>query len=433
MINKKYIFLAVAVLIFVSSFVFITKEQFSEPELAEQVELEPQEQKTYLYDINPEGYNVVSDKIKSGESLSSILHPMGVSALMIDKIARESKPIYKLSGMRVGNTYTVYVSDDSLSRVEHFVYERTQTDYLVVSILGDSVSVEAKEKPVTLVRRTASGVISSSLWNCMIENDISPALTMEMSDIFAWSIDFFGLQKDDSFKVIYDEKYIDTLRVGVGMIWGMEFYLHGKTHYAIPFSQGERLSYWDENGNSLRKQLLKAPLKYSRISSKFSYSRLHPILKIRRPHLGVDYAAPSGTPVVSVADGVVTFKGYQGGGGNTVKIKHAANLASGYLHLRAYGKGIYNGAKVKQGQVIGYVGSTGMSTGPHLDFRLWRGGQPIDPLKAPSDPVEPISDENKSDFEFVKLRVLAELHGELADAEPIPHLDSLSLYHHSLN
>ncbi|MBR6830632.1 MAG: M23 family metallopeptidase [Tidjanibacter sp.] len=170
----------------------------------------------------------------------------------------------------------------------------------------------------------------------------------------------------------------------------------------------------------MRKQLLKAPLKFTRISSKFSRSRLHPVLKIRRPHLGVDYAAPSGTPVVAIADGVVTRKGWDsGGGGNTLRLRHANNLESAYLHLKGYAKGISVGTRVSQGQLIGYVGSTGMSTGPHLDFRLYKGGTAIDPLKAPSEPTEPVKQENMEWFNSVKDRVLAELQGEVAEGDKI--------------
>jgi membrane proteins related to metalloendopeptidases len=171
--------------------------------------------------------------------------------------------------------------------------------------------------------------------------------------------------------------------------------------------------------------MLKAPLKYSRISSKFTYARKHPIYKVYRPHTGVDYAAPKGTPVHAVADGVVTFKGWGGGGGNTLKIKHAGNLMTGYLHLSGYAKGISKGSRVSQGQLIGYVGSTGASTGPHLDYRIWKNGTPIDPLKVPQEPAEPIAKENRATFEFVRDRIAAELNGEVKDEERITQLDSL--------
>lgn len=210
-------------------------------------------------------------------------------------------------------------------------------------------------------------------------------------------------------------------------VWGAKFTHAGKDYYAIPFRQNNRIQYWDVSGGSLRKQLLKAPLKYSRISSRFSNARLHPIYKVYRPHHGVDYAAPKGTPVRAVADGVVTFKGWGGGGGNTLKIKHPGNMMSGYLHLSRFAKGIAQGSRVSQGQLIGYVGSTGASTGPHLDFRLWRNGKPIDPLKAPSEPAEPIAAQNRAAFEFVRDRIVAELDGEVSDSLRITQLDSIRI------
>ena len=193
----------------------------------------------------------------------------------------------------------------------------------------------------------------------------------------------------------------------------------------VPFRQGGKIQYWEYDGGSLRKQMLKAPLKYTRISSKFTYARKHPIYKVYRPHTGVDYAAPKGTPVHAVADGVVTFKGWGGGGGNTLKIKHAGNLMTGYLHLSGYAKGISKGSRVSQGQLIGYVGSTGASTGPHLDYRIWKNGTPINPLKIPQEPAEPISKENRATFEFVRDRIVAELNGEVKEGERITQLDSL--------
>jgi len=195
----------------------------------------------------------------------------------------------------------------------------------------------------------------------------------------------------------------------------------------LSISIGGKIQYWEADGASLRKQMLKAPLKYSRISSKFSYARKHPIYKVYRPHTGVDYAAPKGTPVHAVADGTVTFKGWGGGGGNTLKIKHAGNLMTGYLHLSGYAKGIVKGSRVSQGQLIGYVGSTGASTGPHLDYRVWKNGTPIDPLKIPSEPAEPIARENRALFEFVRDRITAELNGEVSPEEQITQLDSLVL------
>jgi murein DD-endopeptidase MepM/ murein hydrolase activator NlpD len=254
--------------------------------------------------------------------------------------------------------------------------------------------------------------------------DVPYALAAEVEDIYQWTVDFFGIQEGDSFAVIYDEKFVNGTSVGIGRVWGAKFVHSGKEYYAIPYAQEEgKLRYWEYNGESLRKQLLKAPLKYTRISSKFSNARLHPVHKVYRPHHGVDYAAPSGTPVYSVADGTVIFAGWGGGGGNTLKIKHAGNLQTGYLHLKSFAKGIKVGTKVSQGQLIGYVGSTGTSTGPHLDYRIWKNGTPIDPLKVPQEPAEPIASAHKARFEAVRDRVIAELEGKSVEGGAITDTD----------
>lgn len=373
-----------------------------------------------MYGIEYEQYRMENGTIKNGQTLSHILGQFGVSTSMIDKIDRTCRPTYNLRSMRAGQPWVAFCEEDTL---RYFIYEKNLTDYIVIGIHGDSVSINQDAKEVTLRRRKEDAVITSSLWNAMANNDLPPALSVELEDIFGWSVDFFGLQEGDKITVIFDEKYIDTMRVGIGTIWGAEFQHLNKTYYAIPFKQDSRVEYWDENGNSLRKQLLKAPLKYSRISSGFSNSRMHPVLKVRRPHHGVDYAAPAGTPVVAIADGTVTFKGWdKGGGGNTLKLKHANNLSSAYLHLQGFAKGVNVGTRVSQGQLIGYVGSTGRSTGPHLDFRLYKGGTPIDPLKAPSDPVEPISAENREAFNVVRDKVLAELADDIPDSEKLAKL-----------
>jgi murein DD-endopeptidase MepM/ murein hydrolase activator NlpD len=224
---------------------------------------------------------------------------------------------------------------------------------------------------------------------------------LELSDIYAWTIDFFGLQKGDSIRVYYDEQYVDTTRIGIGRIYAAEFY-HGKVWQEAYWFEAENTrNYYDSKGNSMRKAFLKAPLSYKRISSGFTYKRLHPVHKVYKPHTGVDYAAPMGTPVMTIGDGTVIQREYRGGGGNTVKIKHNATYTTAYLHLSKFADGLKVGQHVKQGQVIGYVGSTGTSTGPHLDFRVWKNGTAIDPLKMDSPPAEPIPAQLKDTFSTI--------------------------------
>ncbi len=383
-----------------------------------------------VYGIEADRYRMESGDILSGQTIGGILGNYGVSARMIDKLDRATKQVFPLRNIRSGRKYTVFMESDSLQReqLRYLAYEKSISEYVVFGFAGDSVTIAEGEKPTTTLRTKKSAVINSSLWGAIMEQELPYALAAELEEIYQWTVDFFGIRQGDSFTVIYDERFIDdTVAVGIGRIWGAKFNHAGKSYYAIPFRQGEKVQYWEADGASLRKRLLKAPLKFSRISSKFSYSRLHPVHKVRRPHTGVDYAAPTGTPVRAVADGVVTFRGWGGGGGNTIKIKHPGNLVTGYLHLSRFAKGIAVGKRVSQGDLIGYVGSTGTSTGPHLDYRIWKNGTPINPLTVPQEPTEPITAANKAKFEYVRDRIIAELESEVADEERITQVDSVVL------
>lgn len=386
--------------------------------------------KNIRYGIDADLYRLETGEVQEGETVGRILNGFGVSARLIDKLDKASKEAFPLRNIRPGHKYTAFIHEDSLyaPHLDYLAYEKSVSEYVVFGFVGDSVTIIKGEKPTTVRRTKKSAVIESSLWGAIMEADLPYALAAELEDIYQWTVDFFGIQAGDDFTVIYDEKFIDdTVSIGIGRVWGAKFNHAGKTRYAIPFRQGDKLQYWEADGGSLRKNILKAPLKFSRISSGFSYSRLHPVHKVRRPHTGVDYAAPSGTPVRAVADGVVTFRGWGGGGGNTIKIKHAGNLMTGYLHLRGFAKGIVVGARVTQGQLIGYVGSTGTSTGPHLDYRIWKNGSPINPLKVPQEPTEPINEKNRAKFEFVRDRIIAELEGEVKPEEIITQVDSIVL------
>ncbi len=383
-----------------------------------------------VYGIVADDYRLETGEVAEGETMSKLLGTFGITPATVDRLDRASKAIFPLRSIRPGHKYTAFIHEDSLHtpHLYHWVYEASMTEYVVFSFIDDSIAIRRDTKPYTLRRTKKSAVINSSLWGAIMEQNLPYALAAEMEDVYQWTIDFFGIQKGDSFTVIYDERFIDdTVSVGIGRIWGARFTQNGKDYYAIPFHQGGKVRYWEADGRSLRKQLLKAPLKYTRISSRFSYARKHPIYKVYRPHTGVDYAAPKGTPVRAVADGTVIFKGWGGGGGNTLKIKHAGNLQTGYLHLSRYAKGIATGKRVVQGQLIGYVGSTGASTGPHLDFRIWKNGKPIDPLKIPQEPAEPIAKAHRAEFDFVRDRIMAELNGDVADDMRITRLDSLEL------
>lgn len=389
--------------------------------------------KNLLYGIDADLYRLERGEVQSGETLGKILNRFGVSPAGIDRLDRKAAGIWPLRNIRAGHAYTAFIHEDSLHtpHLDYLAYERNTSQYVVFGFHNDtpgvdSVSITLGEREYEIRRQKRSAVIESSLWNAMVAGDMPYSLAAEVEDIYQWTISFFNVQKGDSFTVIYDEKFIDTVSVGVGRIWGAKFTHYGKDYYAIPFRQNKRVEYWEADGSSLRKQMLKAPLKYTRVSSKFTYARRHPIYKTVRPHTGVDFAAPKGTPVVAVADGVVTFKGWSGGGGNTLKIKHAGNMMTGYLHLNGYAKGINQGTHVSQGQLIGYVGSTGASTGPHLDYRVWRNGTPIDPLKIPQEPSEPVSEKNRAAFEYVKAKVMAELNGDVKEEERLTLRDTVA-------
>ncbi len=379
----------------------------------------------YLYGFDRSKYDIYEGKVEEGQTLSHILEGH-TSQVNINRIAAESKKTYDFRYMKVGDKYAIFSQSDSLgSHLRHFVFEKNRVDLVYVSLDAENnISVKMEQKEQRFVRRKVTAEIKSSLWNCLVENNIHPALAIEIEDIYGWSVDFFALHEGDTFTAVFDERYIEDDLVGVGTVWGCIFNHAGKDYYAIPFDQNGKLSYWDEGGNSMRKQFLKAPLKFTRISSKFNPNRLHPIYKVRRPHLGVDYAAPTGTPVVAIADGTVTAKYWdKNGGGNVLKLKHTNGYTSSYLHLSKYAKGINVGTRVSQGQTICYVGNTGASTGPHLDFRVYKNGKAIDPLKIPSNPVEPIKKANQEAFDNIKAKVVAELSGDVAPEDRVTNYD----------
>lgn len=362
--------------------------------------------KTFMYGIPADSFDLVNGQIRKNELLATILLRYGISMEETEMVVRNSAAVFDVRKIRSGNNYTVFCRKDSLARAAYFVYEHDPTSCYVFSFT-DSLNITPYSKEVRKEIRYAGGIIETSLWDAMVLNGLHPSLVIGLSDIYAWSIDFFGLQKGDSFKVIYEEMSIDDKPLGISRIYGASFTGSGTTIYAIPFIQDGRESYFDSEGNSLRKAFLKAPLQYSRVTSRFSASRLHPILRIRRPHHGVDYAAPVGTPVHAVGDGRVTQASYDSGSGRMVRIVHNSVYSTAYLHLSRFGAGIAPGVYVKQGDVIGYVGSTGLSTGPHLDFRFYMNGSPVDPLKVEAPPVEPVSEANMPAFEKTRTVVLS--------------------------
>ncbi len=345
-----------------------------------------------VYHLNIDTLDIVYGDVRKNQNLSEILAPL-VSMQTIDLISRTTRQIFDVRKIRPGNRYAIITARDSLKKTLFFIYEITTTNFVVYDF-RDSLRVYRDEKVVTKTIKTASGTITSSLWNAFVDNGLDINLALKMSDIYAWTIDFYGLQKGDEFNVIYEELTIDTIPVGTGNILASRFRSSGHDFYAFYFEQDSIGAYFDELGESLQRTFLKAPLHFSRISSRYTNARKHPVLKIFRPHHGVDYAAPRGTPVVALGDGKVLEARWNGGFGRFIKIRHNSVYSTGYGHLSGYAKGIKAGKYVKQGDVIGYVGSSGLSTGPHLDFRVYKNNSPMDPLKMESPPAEPVDTAN---------------------------------------
>lgn len=343
-----------------------------------------------VYGINLNEFYAIEGEIKKGDFFGTLLLNLGASGSSSQKLIEASKGVFDVTKIIIGNAYEAFYTNKGDSLV-YFIYEIDKTSNVLFS-LRDSVFVKIFKKEIVPQIKFAEVTINSSLWNDVKKAGCSNQLALKLSDIYDCTIDFFGLQKGDSFRVIYEDLIHDGNFVGLSHVYYVEFVHDKKVFKAIRFDDGETGSkYWNEMGESLKKAFLKAPLNFTRISSGFTYARKHPVLKIVRPHTGVDYAAPSGTPVVSIGDGVVVSKGWAGGGGNTVKIKHNSTYTTSYMHLKGYAKGLKTGQRIKQGECIGYVGSTGVSTGPHLDFRVYKNGKPINPLTMDSPSVEPVA------------------------------------------
>ena len=350
----------------------------------------------------PDSLRMTEGKVKSGQFFSNLLGGLGMSQQEAYNITVACDSVFDVKTLRVGNSYRAYYDDaDTLSdggRLRYLVYERDRSSSIVFSC-EPPYEAWVYEKPITIERRYADVTINSSLWNDMRDAGVSPLLILSLSDIYAWTIDFFGLQKGDRFRVLYDERMCDGEVLAVDTVRYAVFSNGGNDLPMIMFDQKDGGNiWWNDKGESMRKAFLKAPLQYSRVSSGFSYARKHPVTRKVQPHTGVDYAAPKGTPVMTIGDGVVTSVKYEGAGGNTVRIRHNSVYSTAYLHLSKYAKGLKAGQRVRQGEVIGYVGSTGRSTGPHLDFRVWKNGTPINPLKMDSPPAEPLKEENMKAF-----------------------------------
>ena len=357
------------------------------------------------YGMTLSDFNFERDTVKNGDFFGNIMDKNGVMPGKVYQIT-ESIPdsIFNFKRINVGRPYTLLKSKDSLAKTLGFIYEHNAIDYTKV-FFGDSIYAEKGKKPVTIKQKIATGVITSSLSNAIDEAGISYEITSRFADIYQWSVDFFRLQKGDQFKIIYNEKFInDSIFAGVESIDAAILNHKGREFYAFNFlvdAKVGRYDYFDEEAVTLRSFFLKAPLQYSRISSRYSPRRFHPVQKRWKAHKGTDYAAATGTPIWSTADGTVIKSSYTRGNGNYVKVKHTNKYTTQYLHMSK--RAVKVGDYVKQGEIIGYVGSTGLATGPHVCYRFWVNGKQVDPYKQDLPDAEPMEENMKPGyFEFIQ-------------------------------
>jgi len=363
---------------------------------------------TYYYGIQVDSFDIVEGKIRWNQTLSDLLRDYNVSGEQLYEISRKSKDVYDVRKLKAGKEFSLVVTRDSIPTVRQFIFEPDLISYVIYHFT-DSIHAQYEVKETNIEERHIASEINSSFYEAVLDAGAPPVLVSRLVDVLAWQVDFFRIMKGDKFKVIYEEESVDGEVVGVRKIKGVYFYHNGKEYYGIYYNQGTKSDYFDENGNSLRKTLLRAPLDYTRISSRYTPRRYHPVLKRYKAHLGTDYAAPVGTPIRTVGDGVVLEAQYSKYNGNYVKVRHNSNYTTQYLHMNKIKSGIRPGTKVKQGQLIGFVGQTGLANGPHLCFRFWKNGRQVDALNVDLPPSEPILASELSDYLHTKNVVLHQL------------------------
>ncbi|UXX80186.1 peptidoglycan DD-metalloendopeptidase family protein [Reichenbachiella carrageenanivorans] len=340
--------------------------------------------------------------IKRNQNLSDLLQPYNVPYEKIHSVARQSKEVFDVRKIVSGKPYSMIYKGDSIKEATHFIYQPSAIDFVVIDF-QDSVRMYQGTKEIELKETEMSGEIFTSLYVDMLASGGHADLVNKLVDVFAWQVDFFGIQRGDNYRLIYDEQYVDGELVGIGEIKAAYFEHVGSPYFGFRFEQdSSTCDYFDETGQSLRKEFLKAPLSFTRISSRYTGRRYHPVQKRYKAHLGTDYAAPVGTPIRAVADGKIIAAQYHRFNGNYVKIQHNGNIATQYLHMSKIASGVRTGVKIKRGETIGFVGSTGLASGPHLCYRFWKNGKQVDALKVELPPSEPILPENMATFDSLR-------------------------------
>ena len=350
---------------------------------------------------------ITENTIKNNEFFGEILQKNNIEYPIIENIISTSKEFFDVNNWRVGKKY-FFLKKEGSEKADYLVYEPNVYKYYKFDL--NTGTGEVVEHPIKKELKTASGVISNSLWQTMVDAGLSFDLAGKMEGALQWSIDFHHAQRGDQFKLYFEEESIDGKTVGVGSLYAAAYKTGENVFQAVYFGEGEHPGFYDLEGRPMNKGFLVSPVKYSRISSGFNRRRFHPVLKRVRPHLGTDYAAPRGTPILAVGDGVVLEARRKGGNGNYVKIKHNKTYQTQYLHMQKFAKGITSGAHVKQGQVIGYVGSTGLATGPHVCFRFWKNGRQVNHLRLNFPPPDPMPEKDIPRFNEEKDKIVEQLN-----------------------
>ena len=360
----------------------------------------------YEYGILVDSFNVTKAFVKQGQTFGEILYQNHIDHPQIDQIVKKSKEIFDFRRLQVDKEYTVICTKDSIEKACYFIYQENPISYIVVD-LTNGVDVYRGEKEIITKVMLSSGEISYSLSESVVKMGVSEKVSIKLSEIYAWTIDFFKIQKGDAFKVYYENNYVDSVcsenYIGIGRVLAAEFTHNNQNFYAFYYKENNNYGeYFDEKGMTLRKAFLKAPLDFYRISSKFSRNRKHPVTGQWKGHFGTDYAAPKGTPIMTTANGTVVSASYTKNNGNFVKVRHNGTYTTQYLHMSKIKPGIRKGVFVKQGEIIGYVGSTGLATGPHVCYRFWKNGKQVDPYKQKLPPGDPIKNANKENYLTIK-------------------------------
>ncbi len=327
-------------------------------------------------------FNVIHDTIKKGDTFGSIIEKQNIGDKKVYDIIEKIKDTFDVRIIRYNKPYVLLRSKHKKNKLQVFIYQPDAVNYYVVDLRDTAVVAYKKSKPITIKRRTIGGVLKSSLSETLESAKVEGALASKITKIYAWSIDFFKLKKGDRFALTFTERYInDSIYDGVDSLEAAFFEYKGKIVYAFPFAVNSsgKVEYYDDEGKTLKNFFLKTPIKFSRITSRYSASRLHPVQGIWKAHKGTDYAAPYGTPITTTAAGVVEQTGFTTGNGNFVKVKHNGTYSTQYLHMSKIL--VRRGQQVAQGQIIGRVGSTGLATGPHVCYRFWKNGVQVDALR----------------------------------------------------